>query len=439
MTRRAAGPQIEFWPIKKVLPYPRNARTHSDEQLEQLARSIIEFGFTNPILVDEHGMILAGHGRRLAALRLELRQVPVIVKTGLTAAQKSALRLADNRLGLSSGWDDELLRAELEQLRASGFDLGLIGFSDEELADLLGVPSAETASEDVVPAPPARPTTKPGDIYVLGDHRLLCGDSTKFDDLGRLMAGQHAGMIFTDPPYNIDYEGAAGKIDNDHLSSEDFLLFLRKAFAVMYLGVQAGAGVYVAHSETFGTVFRAALEGAGFKLSCCLIWRKNSMTLGRSDYQWQHEPILYAWKPTARRRWFGGRRQTTIRELGPDNPFHQIGDHEFMISVGDRALVVSGQDVKIRELRSTVISEPRPARSELHPTMKPVRLVERLVINSSRRGEIVLDPFGGSGSTLIACEKQGRGCYTIELAPKFCDVIVRRWEEFSGKKASRLR
>lgn len=430
--------KVEQWRLDRIRPYPNNARTHSEDQISRVARSIKEFGFTNPILVDEAGVILAGHGRLLAARALGLERAPVIRLVGLSEAQRAAYRLADNKLAELAGWDGELLRLELGSLRDGGFELSLTGFSEDEIKDILGA-APTSSNDDAVPVPAARPKTKLGDLYELGAHRLLCGDATNPAHMARLLGKHRAALVVTDPPYNVDYEGVAGKIQNDAMPRQAFDLFLRRAFAVMYRALADGGAIYVAHSDAAGIEFRTAMLAAGFRLASCLIWKKNQFVLGHSDYHYQHEPILYAWKPTRRRRWFGGRTQTTIAQFGPPALFEQVGDDEWMITIGETALVVSGQKIRVREIRSTVIEEAKPVRSTLHPTMKPVALLERFVQNSSRRGDLVLDPFGGSGSTMIACEKHERGCLMMELDPKFCDVIVERWESYTSRKAARAR
>lgn len=394
--------RIEVWPVEKLVPYDRNPRTHSPEQVSQIAASIAEFGFLNPILVDTAAGIIAGHGRLQAAKQLGLTQIPVVVLDHLTDAQKRAYVIADNKLALNAGWDDDLLRAEMAALAAEDFDLPVIGFSDEELAELLADPAAEgQTDEDAVPEAPETPVTKLGDVYVLGQHRLLCGDSTILANVERLLDGALADMVFTDPPYNVDYGNSAKDklrgnnrtIMNDNLG-DGFEKFLYDA-CVNMLTVCKGA-IYICMSSSELHTLQKAFIAAGGKWSTFVIWAKNTFTLGRSDYQRQYEPILYGWKQGTEHFWCGARDQ---------------GDVWFV---------------------------NKPVKNELHPTMKPVELVERAIRNSSKGRDIVLDCFGGSGTTLIACEKLNRQCRMIELDPKYCDVIVRRWEEFTGKKAEWL-
>lgn len=390
---------IEVWPAERLVPYDRNPRTHSPEQVSQIAASIAEFGFLNPILVDTAAGIIAGHGRLQAAKQLGLLQIPVVVLDHLTDAQKRAYVIADNKLALNAGWDDELLRAEMIALAAENFDLPIIGFSDDELAELLADPAAEgNTDEDAVPDAPETPVTKTGDVYMLGQHRLLCADSTILANVERLLDGALADMVFTDPPYNVDYgnsakdklRGNSRTIMNDNLG-EGFEKFLYDACLNM-LTVCKGA-MYICMSSSELHTLQKAFVAAGGKWSTFVIWAKNTFTLGRSDYQRQYEPILYGWKQGTDHFWCGARDQ---------------GDVWF-------------------------VNKPRV--NDLHPTMKPVELVERAIRNSSKSRDIVLDCFGGSGTTLIACEKLGRQARLIELDPKYCDVIVRRWEEFTGKKA----
>jgi DNA modification methylase len=395
--------RIELWPVERLVPYDKNPRTHSAEQIAQIAASITEFGFLNPILVDTASGIIAGHGRLQAAKQLALSVVPVVVLDHLSEVQKRAYVIADNKLALNAGWDESLLRAELEALEEEGFDLPLVGFSDEELADLLADTDAASGNtdEDAVPEAPAEPVTKPGDLYILGNHRLLCGDSTVLANVERVLDGALVDMVFTDPPYNVDYGNTAKDkmrgnnrtIMNDNLG-EGFEAFLYDA-CVNMLAVCKGA-IYVCMSSSELHTLQKAFVAAGGKWSTFVIWAKNTFTLGRSDYQRQYEPILYGWKQGIDHFWCGARDQ---------------GDVWF-------------------------VNKPRV--NDLHPTMKPVELVERAVRNSSKSRDIVLDCFGGSGTTLIACEKTGRQARLIELDPKYCDVIVQRWEEFTGKKAERI-
>jgi DNA modification methylase len=393
--------QVVTWPVERLIPYARNARTHSDEQVAQIAASIAEFGWTNPILAGSDGIIIAGHARLLAARKLGITEVPVIVLDHLTETQRRALVLADNRLALNAGWDEEMLRVELESIRDDGFDLDLTGFSDDELEDLLREPEevvAGNTDEDAVPEAPETAVTVSGDVWLLGDHRLLCGDATQIEAVEKVLAGGLADMVFSDPPYNVNYgatmkdklRGKKRKIANDDLG-EGFEQFLRDA-CVNMLSVTKGA-IYICMSSSELHTLHEAFTAAGGHWSTFVIWAKNTFTMGRSDYQRQYEPILYGWKEGTDHYWCGARDQ------------------------GDVWLV------------------KKPVANDLHPTMKPVELVERAIRNSSKSRDTVLDPFGGSGSTMIACEKSGRQARLIELEPKYCDVIVRRWQEFSGKEA----
>jgi DNA modification methylase len=427
-------PSLDYLPVDSLVPYERNARTHSAAQVEQIARSITEFGFTNPLLVDERSRIIAGHGRLQAARSLRMAEVPCMVLVGLTDAQRRALILADNKIALNSGWDLALLSSELADLKADGFDLTLTGFSLEEL-DAMTPELVPEADPDDAPDLPVEPKTKPGDVYVLGPHRLVCGDSTSIDNLDRLMRGERADMCWTDPPYNVAYETKAGKIANDDLGDTEFRDFLSGAFACAFAALKPGGSIYVAHADTEGLNFRAAFTGAGFKLSGCLIWRKDSLVLGRSDYQWQHEPILYGWKPGSAHRWYGGRKLTTMIDLNQDAmPFTRRPDGRYEIRIGDSVMVIDGT-ATIEEVIPSVIREAKPKRSDGHPTMKPVALIERMLRNNARPGDIVLDLFGGSGSTLIAAERLGMCARLSELDPGYCDVIVGRYEAYTGRKA----
>jgi DNA modification methylase len=395
--------RIELWPIEKLRPYERNPRTHSEVQVDQIAASMVEFGWTNPILIDENAGILAGHGRLLAARKLGLAEVPVIRFEHLSEAQKRAYILADNQIALQAGWDDALLAEELAWLRDERFDLDLIGFDASELERLLALAGGEAASneaEDEVPEPPEDPVSKPGELWVLGNHRLLCGDATVLADVERVLGGQLADMTFCDPPYNVDYanspkdklRGKHRPILNDDLGG-GFEAFLQVACTNL-LSVTKGA-CYICMSSSELHTLQRAFAAAGGKWSTFIIWAKNTFTLGRADYQRQYEPILYGWPAGHDRYWCGARDQ---------------GDVWFI---------------------------DKPVRNDLHPTMKPVALVERAVRNSSKSRDIVLDPFGGSGSILIACEKTGRQARVIELDPKYCDVIVQRWQDWTAGEAIR--
>jgi DNA modification methylase len=394
--------KIEQWPTTKLVPYARNARTHSDAQVAQIAASIAEFGFTNPILVGIDGVIVAGHGRLAAARKLGLERVPVIVLDHLTPTQRRALVLADNRLAELSTWDDALLHIELEALQDEGFDLDLTGFDADALAELLAGEEPEhegQTEDDAVPEMPEEPVSKPGDVWRLGPHRLVCGDATTAEAYARLFQdSERADMVFTDPPYNVDYANSAkdklrGKhrpILNDNLG-EGFYDFLFDALTLLIAHTKGA--IYVAMSSSELDTLQAAFRAAGGHWSTFIIWAKNTFTLGRADYQRQYEPILYGWPEGGERHWCGDRDQGDVWHFA------------------------------------------KPHKNDLHPTMKPVELIERAIRNSSRPGNVVLDPFGGSGSTLIAAEKSGRVARLIELDPKYVDVIVRRWQQFTGRRA----
>jgi len=432
-----SGLKVEYKNIKELIPYCNNSRTHSDEQVLQIASSIKEFGFTNPVLIDGQGGIIAGHGRIMAAQKLKMDEVPTITLSDLSEAQKKAYIIADNKLALNSGWDDELLKIELEQLKELDFDLGLIGFSDDELALLMGGETTEgLVDEDQVPELVDDPVTVLGDVWVLGAHKVMCGDSTSLVDVESLMGGLMADACWTDPPYNVNYESKlAGKIKNDSMADGKFRAFLYDAFISAYAVMKPGAPIYVAHADTEGLNFRGAFKDAEFKISGCLVWAKDSLVLGRSDYQWQHEPVLYGWKPGAAHRWYGGRKQTTLMQLG-GSVFTQNEDGTVTAKIGDQSIVISGDNLKATQTESTIIRCEKPKRSSAHPTMKPVELISKMLRNSTREGDIVVDLFGGSGSTLISCQMLGRQARLMELDAKFVDVIVRRWQDFTGKQAT---
>ena len=384
-------------PADSLIPYINNPRKN-DAAVDKVAASIKEFGFKVPIIVDNENVIVAGHTRLLAAKKLGLESVPCVIADDLTPAQIKAYRIADNKTAEFAEWDDELLRIELEALNGLDFDLDLTGFDKSEIEKLLVNGDGFGAEEDDFDSDKAleeikTPITQAEDIWLLGRHRLICGDSTSPDDVAKLMNGQQADLVLTDPPYNVDYQGGTKdklKIQNDKMQDDKFLLFLVSAFKNMYEFSKKGAAIYVFHADSEGYNFRAAFKQAGYQLRQCLIWVKNSLVMGKQDYQWQHEPVLYGWKDGASHAWYSDRKQTTL------------------------------------------IKYDKPHKNADHPTMKPIGLCGYFIGNSSKEGDIVLDLFGGSGSTMIACEQTERICYLSELDPKYCDVIVKRYIEQAG-------
>lgn len=383
--------EMQLVPIEKLVPYVNNARTHSPEQVNKLRSSLREFGFINPVIIDRDFGVIAGHGRILAAKEENIKEIPCVFADHLTEAQKKAYIIADNRMAMDAGWDEELLRVEIEALQAEAFDLSLTGFDEKELADLFKDDSdVEDDDFDVEQELSEPAITKLGDVWTLGRHRLVCGDSTKEDTYEVLMQGQKANLVVTDPPYNVNYEGTAGKIKNDNMADDKFYQFLLDAFTNMERFMANDASIYVFHADTEGLNFRKAFSDAGFYLSGCCIWMKPSLVLGRSPYQWQHEPCLYGWKKKGKHQWYSDRKQTTIWSF------------------------------------------EKTKKNTDHPTMKPIPLLAYPIRNSSMSNTLILDPFGGSGSTLIACEQMERSCFTIELDEKYCDVIVKRYIEQVG-------
>ncbi|MBC8587478.1 site-specific DNA-methyltransferase [Paratissierella segnis] len=386
--------ELKLINIDELIPYANNARTHSKDQINKLRSSLREFGFINPILIDKDYNILAGHGRVMAAREEGIKEVPCVLVEHLTEAQKKAYILADNRLAMDAGWDDEMLALELENLKELDFDMDLTGFDAAEIDELFSNIHDKDVQDDdfdVDAALAEEPISKQGDIWLLGRHRLICGDSTKAEIYEKLMEGKKANLCVTDPPYNVNYTAGSEnerKIKNDNMEDKNFYEFLLASFKNIFNSLDDGAAAYIFHADTEGLNFRKAFKDAGFHLANVCIWAKQSLVLGRSDYQWQHEPILYGWKPTGKHRWYADRKQTTIWNFD------------------------------------------RPTKSELHPTMKPVPLVAYPIQNSSMSNCIVLEPFAGSGSTLIACEQLGRICYAIELDEKYADVIVKRYIEY---------
>ena len=388
----------EQTPIEQLQPYKNNARLHSDEQVDQIAKSIEEFGFLNPVLVDDQNTILAGHGRVMGAKKLGLDTVPTIQIKHLSESQKKAYIIADNQIALNAGWEMQLLETELKELNKDSFDVSLLGFDAKELDKLLYEEKEGLTDEDAVPEN-LEPRVKKGDLWQLGNHRLLCGDATNVDDLQILFRDKKADLYLTDPPYNVDYAGKtkdALKIQNDKFDDDNFNNFLTDAFKNSAKKIKAGGSFYIFHADSEGYNFRSACKKANFNTRQCLIWSKNSMVMGRQDYHWQHEPILYGWMEGGSHSWYSDRKQTTILNFA------------------------------------------RPTKSKEHPTIKPVDIIEYLIKNSSKQEDIILDTFLGSGSTLIACEKTNRSCYGLELDPKYCDVIIKRWEDYTGQTAKLL-
>ena len=385
--------EMKLVPIDRLVPYINNARTHSPEQINKLRSSLREFGFINPVIIDRDYGVIAGHGRILAAKEEGITEVPCVFADYLTEAQKKAYIIADNRMAMDAGWDEELLRVEIEALQAEAFDVSLTGFDPNEIDDLFKENLKVGLHDDDfdIEAELKKPTfTKAGDVWTLGRHRLVCGDSTKKETYDILMDGKKANLVLTDSPYNVNYEGTAGKIKNDHMANDAFYQFLLDAFTNMEAVMADDASIYVFHADTEGLNFRRAFADAGFYLSGCCIWKKNSLVLGRSPYQWIHEPVLFGWKKSGKHAWYAGRKETTVWEYD------------------------------------------KPKKNADHPTMKPIALLAYPIMNSSMSNAVVLDPFGGSGSTLIACEQSDRICYTVELDEKYCDVIVKRYIEQVG-------
>ena len=377
--------------VSALIPYINNAKKHSDEQVDKIAASIREFGFLNPVLIDKNLNIIAGHGRVMAAKKLGLQTVPCAFIEGLSEAQRKAYILAVNRLGELAEWDMELVNLELEGLDELGFDTDLTGFDFNPKPE---EPEQEIVEDEVPEEVETR--CKPGDLWKLGEHRLICGDSTDINVVEKLMGDQKADMLLTDPPYNVDYEGKtkdALKIKNDKMDNDTFRQFLRDAFNCANSVMRGGAVFYIWHADSEGYNFRGACADNDWKVRECLIWHKNTMVLGRQDYQWKHEPCLYGWKDGASHLWASDRKQTTI------------------------------------------LNFDKPARSELHPTMKPVGLFAYQISNNTHEGDNVLDLFCGSGTTLVACEQLKRRCFAVELDPKYADVIIQRWENLTGQTA----
>ena len=386
--------QMQLVDINKLIPYVNNARTHSPEQITKLRSSLREFGFINPVLIDREYNVLAGHGRIAAAKEEGINEVPCVFVEHLSEAQKKAYILADNRMSLDAGWDDELLKVEMASLQEMGFDVGMTGFDESELADLFADDNNTSAKDDdfdLTAALEKASFVQRGDIWTVGRHRLMCGDATSAEDVAALMSGTKANLILTDPPYGVSFRSSSGlTIQNDSMKNEEFYNFLLSAFQCMVEHLESGGAAYVFHADTEGLNFRRAFVDAGLHLAGCCIWVKDSLVLGRSDYQWQHEPVLYGFLQNGKHKWYSDRKQTTIWNFA------------------------------------------KPKRNADHPTSKPLDLLSYPIGNSTQENAVVIDTFGGSGSTLMACEKMNRICCTMELDEKYASVILRRYVEDTG-------
>ena len=386
--------EMQLIPLGKLVPYVNNARTHSPEQLTKLRSSLREFGFINPVIIDREFNVIAGHGRIAAAKEEGMEEVPCVFVDYLTEAQKKAYILADNRMALDAGWDEELLRIEIESLQGADFDVSLTGFGEDELADLFagdGEKDVKDDDFDLSAALEKAAFVERGDIWTVGRHRLVCGDATSAEDVAALMDGKKANLIVTDPPYNVAFKSGSGlSIQNDSMENGEFYTFLYNSFQNMAAHLEKGGAAYVFHADTEGLNFRKAFVDAGFHLAGVCIWVKNSLVLGRSDYQWQHEPVLYGFLKNGKHPWYSDRKQTTIWNYD------------------------------------------KPKRNKNHPTSKPLDLLGYPISNSSQENAIVIDTFGGSGSTMMACEQTNRICCMMELDEKYASVILRRYVEDTG-------
>ena len=382
--------EMQLISVEKLVPYVNNARTHSAEQILKLRSSLREFGFVNPIIIDREFNVIAGHGRLMAAKEEGITEVPCVFADFLTDAQKKAYILADNRMAMDAGWDDELLKIEMEELQNLGYDLEFTGFDEKELADLFGVDDKEVEEDefDLTAALEKASFVERGDVWFVGKHKLMCGDATSSEDVAKLMEDKKANLILTDPPYNVAFKNSDGlTIQNDSMDNNDFYEFLYLSFKNMADHLENGGAAYVFHADTEGLNFRKAFIDAGFHLAGCCIWVKDSLVLGRSDYQWQHEPVLYGFLQNGKHPWYSDRKQTTIWNFD------------------------------------------KPKKNSNHPTSKPLDLLAYPIKNSTQANAIVIDTFGGSGSTLMACEQMNRICYTMELDEKYASVILRRYVE----------
>ena len=386
--------EMQLVATDKLIPYVNNARTHSAEQINKLRASLREFGFINPVIIDREFNVIAGHGRIAAAKAEGIEKVPCVFADHLTEAQKKAYILADNRMALDAGWDEEMLKVEIEALQAEDIDISLTGFDEKELASLFDTDSEVTDDDfDLTTALEKAAFVQRGDIWNVGRHKLMCGDATSEEDVSALMGDTKANLILTDPPYGVSFKSSSGlTIKNDSMKNEEFYNFLLSAFKCMTDHLEKGGSAYVFHADTEGLNFRKAFIDAGFHLAGCCIWVKDSLVLGRSDYQWQHEPILYGFMQNGKHKWFSDRKQTTIWNFS------------------------------------------KPKKNSDHPTSKPLDLLAYPISNSTQENAVVIDTFGGSGSTLMACEQMNRICFTMELDEKYASVILRRYVEDTGDK-----
>ena len=409
--------------ISEVIPYANNPRDNS-KAIDAVAASIREFGFKVPVVIDRNNILITGHTRLEAARKLGIQKIPAIRAADLTEAQVKAYRLADNKVGEIATWDDSALAAELQALDDLNFDMSDFGFSEDDLGD-----NTDDIADPEIPENPD-PIAQPGDLFQLGDHRLLCGDSTNPEDIARLTGGQEMDLLLTDPPYNVAYEGQKGMtIENDNMSAADFYAFLRDAFAAANTVLKKGAAIYLWHPDLETINFYKAVEATpGWKPRQVLIWVKNTLVLGRRDYQQKHEPCIYGVKDGATRYFIEARNETTVIEDRPDIAKMSKADLQSLC-----------RELLNRDpVPTTVLREDKPLRSDIHPTMKPVKLFARLMANSTKKGAAVLDAFGGSGTTIIAAEQLSRRAYAMELSPRYCDAIISRWEAMTGKKAVKL-
>lgn len=426
--------KIENLKLEEIVPYTNNAKQHTREQINKIKSSITEFGFNDPIAIDENNLLIEGYGRYIAAQQLEMKVIPTIRLNHLNEVQKKQYIIAHNKLTLETGFDIEILKLELQSILEFNGDLSLTSFELDEienfkLEDMKIESELDKLEDETVPGAEriVEPFTKKGDLWILGQHRLLCGDSTSSKDMKKLIREEKVDLVITDPPYNVNYEGSTGlRIANDNMSDSEFYNFILKAYENMFSAMKAGAPIYIFHADTVGE-FKVAFKKAGFKFSQLLVWIKNGFVMGRQDYHWQHEPIIYGWKEGDAHKWFGERDKSSVIEF-QEKKLNKMSKEELITLIKDKYL---------NESNSTVIREDKPVLNGDHPTMKPIKLLSRLILNSSRQGNIVLDSFGGSGSTLIACEKTKRINYSIELDERYVDVIVKRYLKL-GKEDIKL-
>lgn len=421
---------VKMVKLSDLKPYSSNSRTHSEAQIDQIARSISEWGWTNPVLIAPDMTIIAGHGRVMAASRLGIDEVPVMTAENWTEKQIKAYVIADNKLAINAGWDEKLLASEISELGDLAFDISLLGFSDAELMALTPTLHKFLTPPDHCPMPTKNPITRPGDFWKLGRHVLACADALQTDAMLELIGDKLANMCWTDPPDKVDEETDGPTA----LPDENFAGFLLDGFVTILSMLEPGASIYVCHNDLNGLNFRASFKSSGFFLSRVIIWDRGVMGRAKSDYGFSHDAVLYGWKPGAKHKWLADKKQKSVMEIS-DKAFSDNGDGSYTVHIDGQAFVITGKDIKAEPVEASVIRYARKKSDAPHPAIKPVEMVKRHIENSCPKGGTVFDPFCGSGTTIIACEMTGRAARCAEINPIYADMAVKRWQEFTGQAA----